>query len=38
VQNCAHCSDYACEKLRKFFEIVPQAKETLDGIKDGLDA
>jgi hypothetical protein len=38
VDNCAHCSDYACEKLGKFFEMVPQARETLDGIKAGLDA
>jgi len=38
VQNCAHCSEYACEKLGKFFEMAPQAKETLDGIKTGLDA
>jgi len=38
VQNCAHCSEYACEKLGKFFEMVPAAKETLDGIKAGLDA
>lgn len=36
VANCAHCSDYACEKLGKFFDMVPQAKETLDAIKAGL--
>ena len=38
VPSCAHCAEYACEKLDKFFEMVPQARETLDGIKAGLDA
>ena len=33
VVNCAHCSDYACEKLEKFFEMVPDAKKRLDGIR-----
>jgi hypothetical protein len=33
VINCAHCSDYACEKLVKFFEMVPDAKTRLDEIK-----
>jgi hypothetical protein len=33
VVNCAHCSDYACEKLVKFFEMVPDAKTRLDAIK-----
>ncbi len=36
VTNCAHCSDYACEELEKFFGMVPQAKETLDAVKAGL--
>lgn len=31
--NCAHCSDYVCEKLVKFFEMVPDAKTSLDEIK-----
>ena len=38
IENCAHCPEYACEKLGKFFGMAPQAKETLDGIKAGLDA
>jgi hypothetical protein len=33
VVNCAHCSDYICEKLEKFFEMVPDAKKRLDGIR-----
>jgi hypothetical protein len=33
VINCAHCNDYACEKLEKFFEMVPDAKKRLDGIR-----
>jgi hypothetical protein len=36
VENCAHCSDYACEKLEKFFEMVPDAKSRLDEIKGRL--
>lgn len=36
VLNCAHCSDYPCEKLEKFFEMVPASKEVLDEIKSGL--
>ena len=35
VVNCAHCSDYACDKLTKFLEMVPDAKSRLDGIKAG---
>lgn len=33
IVNCAHCSDYACEKLEKIFEMVPDAKTRLDEIK-----
>ena len=33
VVNCAHCSDYVCEKLKKFFEMAPDAKNRLDEIK-----
>ncbi len=36
VANCAHCGDYACEKLTKFFEMVPAAKATLEEIRKGL--
>jgi hypothetical protein len=36
VENCAHCADYACDNLVKFFEMVPAARTTLDGIREGL--
>ena len=36
VVNCAYCSDYSCEKLDKFFEMVPDAKKQLDNIKSSL--
>jgi len=36
VENCAHCEEYACEKLSKWFKEVPQAKRTLDGIRKDL--
>jgi hypothetical protein len=36
VLNCAHCSDYPCERLEKFFEMVPASKEILDEIRSKL--
>lgn len=33
VLNCAHCDEYSCEKLEKFFQTVPGAKERLDKIR-----
>ena len=36
VANCAHCGDYACDRLTKFFEMVPDAKTRLDAVKAGL--
>jgi len=33
LSNCAACEDYACDKLNKFFEFVPQARETLDALR-----
>jgi hypothetical protein len=38
VATCAHCPDYACEKLEGFFGFVPEARATLDGIRAGLAA
>lgn len=32
VKNCAGCDKYACEKLEKFFAMVPEAKQRLDSI------
>ncbi len=36
VLNCAHCSEYACERLENFFQLVPDNKKRLDGIKSTL--
>jgi hypothetical protein len=35
VENCAHCDEYACEKLKEFFatEAHAHAKERLDKIR-----
>lgn len=32
VANCAHCNDYACEKLEMLFRMAPDARTTLDEI------
>ena len=36
IENCAHCDEYACEKLEKFFITDPDAKERLDQIRSRL--
>ena len=36
VENCAYCDDYGCTKLSEWFTVVPQAKLTLDKIKESL--
>ncbi len=33
VPNCAYCSDYSCEKLNDFFNMMPDAKKNLDEIR-----
>ena len=33
VVNCAHCGDYACDKLEEFFGFVPPARTVLDEIR-----
>jgi hypothetical protein len=33
IENCAYCSEYACEKLEKFFDIESDAKARLDEIR-----
>jgi hypothetical protein len=38
LPNCAHCNDYACDRLNQFFVHVPAAREVLDGIREGLGA
>jgi hypothetical protein len=36
VANCAYCDDYGCEKIEGFFGFAPDAKATLDGIRQSL--
>jgi len=36
IENCAHCDEYACEKLEKIFQMVPDAKKRLDQIQSTL--
>ena len=36
VVNCAHCADYACEKLEGFFGQASDARTVLDEIRRGL--
>lgn len=38
VLNCAHCDEYACEKLEGFFGFVPDARAILDSVRAGLVA
>ena len=36
VVNCAHCTDYACEKLGAFFTQAPGAQAVLDEVRRAL--
>ncbi|OQY24673.1 MAG: hypothetical protein B6I35_00910 [Anaerolineaceae bacterium 4572_32.2] len=36
VVNCAHCTEYACEKLEGFFGFAPDARVVLDGVRQNL--
>jgi len=36
IVSCAHCDEYACEKLEKMLQMVPDARKRLDQIKSGL--
>lgn len=31
-ENCSRCSDYSCDKIKGFHEMVPAAKVVLDGL------
>ncbi len=35
-ENCAHCEDYGCEKVKPVFDAAPETKKTLDEIRAGL--
>ena len=37
LADCAHCDDYACDKLEGFWAMAPEARATLDGIHAGLN-
>jgi len=34
VTNCAHCADFACDKLERFFGFVPDARRVLEDVRD----
>ena len=36
VENCAHCDEYACDKLTEFFAMAPQARTSLEEIRKSL--
>jgi len=36
VKNCAYCDGYPCEKLNKFFDMVPDARLTLEEVRKSL--
>jgi hypothetical protein len=36
VENCAHCNEYVCENLEKFFNTEPDARKRLDEIRSRL--
>ncbi len=36
IENCAYCTEYACEKLAPCHERSPDAKTTLDNIRQEL--
>jgi len=35
LENCAHCADYPCDRLSRFFEIAPLARAGLEKIRAG---
>ena len=34
VENCAHCSDYACDQLKGFLKGAPTAQAVLNGLRN----
>jgi hypothetical protein len=37
LKNCAYCDEYACAKLMPIFELAPQAKATLDEVREKIN-
>ena len=35
-ENCAHCDEYVCEKLEKFFTMEPDAEKRLEEIRKSI--
>lgn len=35
-ENCAYCDDYVCDNLKKIFDMVSKAKQTLEEIRKNL--
>jgi len=33
VANCAACDMYACDQLKSFFEVAPEARTALDALR-----
>ena len=33
IENCAQCDEYACEKVEKILQVVPEARKRLDEIR-----
>ena len=38
VVNCAHCDEYACDELGKYFAMAPVMKANLEEIRKGLNS
>lgn len=36
VVNCAYCAEFACDKLQGFWQMAPQARLNLEGIRKEL--
>lgn len=34
IVNCAHCTDYPCDRLEAFFKVAPESKKNLDAIRE----
>ncbi len=36
IANCAYCEEYTCDELRSFLQMVPEAKNNLDQIRNSI--